>query len=164
MLRIASVALASTLLLGAGVSAASADTPTPAPTTASCTFGQHLVELVKDLPADLKADVKNLKGLPKDQRAAAAKDIRQGAVSGKYGTAVQKRAERAHGRAFLVWGDLPSTLRDDLKAAKAATPADRAAKVKAIGEKVIAGGYGDKVEAAAKKIQSSTFWQDCVAG
>lgn len=166
MLRIASVALATTLLLGAGVGAASADTPapSPAPTSGDCTFGQHLVDLWKDLPASLQSDLKNLKSLPEGQRAAAAKDIRQGAIAGKYGPGVQRHAERVHGRAFAVWGDLPQALRDDLKAVKAAAPADRPALAKAIGEKAISGGYGEKVQDAAKRIQSSDFWQDCVAG
>jgi|GEM_PF-1304050 len=162
---LASVALASTLLVGAGVSAASAATPSPAPTSSSskCTFGEHLVELWKDLPANLQSDLKNLKSLPQDKRAQAAKDIRQGALDGKYGAGVQRRAERVHGRAFLVWGDLPAALRSDLKDLKAASTADRPALAKKIGEKALAGGYGDKVEAAAKKIQSSDFWKDCVA-
>jgi hypothetical protein len=164
MLRIASVALASTLLLGAGVGAASADNPTPDPTSGSCEFGQHLVQVWTALPANLQADLKNLRSLPKGERAAAAKDMRQGALDGKYGPGVQKRAEQVHGRAFAAWGDLPPALQDDLKAAKAADPADRPALAKAIGEKALAGGYGDKVQAAAEKIQSSDFWQNCVAG
>lgn len=152
-------------MLATGSLAANADTPAPAPTKSSeCNVGQHLVELWKDLPANLQTDLKNLKSLPQDQRAGAAKDIRQGALDGKYGPGVQKRAERVHGRAFLVWGDLPAALRSDLKDLKAAAPADRPALAKKIGEKAISGGYGDKVEAAAKKLQSSDFWKDCVAG
>lgn len=162
MIRIASIALASTLLLGAGVGAASADAPAPA--SSDCTFGQHLVDLWKDLPASLQSDLKDLRALPQGERAQAAKDIRQGALDGKYGPGVQRHAERVQGRAFVVWGDLPQALQDDLKAVKAAAPADRPALAKAIGEKAIAGGYGEKVQDAAKRIQSSDFWQDCIAG
>jgi len=160
---VASVALASTLLLGVGLSTASADTPTPT-SSGDCSFGQHLVDLWKDLPANLQSDLKNLRSLPQGERAGAAKDIRQGALDGKYGAGVQRHAERVHGRAFAVWGDLPQALQDDLKAVKSAAPADRPALAKEIGEKAIAGGYGDKVQTAAEKIKSSDFWQDCVAG
>lgn len=155
--------LAASMLTG-GALAASADTPAPAPTGSSeCTFGQHFVALWKDLPANLRSDLKNLKSLPKGDRAAAARDIRQGALAGKYGPDVQRHAERVHGRAFRVWGDLPSALQSDLKDLKAAAPADRPALAKNIGEKALAGDYGTQVQDAAKRIQSSNFWQDCVA-
>ncbi|CAN5295251.1 hypothetical protein BH11ACT4_BH11ACT4_18510 [soil metagenome] len=161
----AGAAVLTAAMVTGGALSASADTPAPTPTNSSnCNFGEHLVELWKDLPDNLQADLKNLKSLPQGQRAAAAKDIRQGALSGKYGPGVQRHAERVHGRAFLVWGDLPESLRADLKDLKAAAPADRPAKAKAIGDKAIAGDYGDKVQAEAKKIQSSDFWQRCVAG
>jgi hypothetical protein len=156
-------AVLTTAMLTGGALAASADSPAPT-SSSQCEFGQHLVEVWTALPANLQADLKNLKNLPQGERAAAAKEIRQGALDGKYGPGVQKRAERVQGRAIAVWGDLPAELQDDLKAVKAADPADRPALAKALGEKALAGGYGDKVQAAAEKVQSSDFWQNCVAG
>ncbi len=163
------VTLGAAVLTGAmltgGALAASADTPAPAPTSSTqCGLGHQLIELWKALPADLQSDIKALRALPKgQQRAEAAKDIRQGALNGKYGADVQKNAEALHGRAFRAYGDMPAALRNDLKNLRAASKSDRPALAKAIGAKALAGDYGTKVEDAVKQIKSAD-WQNCVAG
>lgn len=83
-----------------------------------------------------------------------------------------------------LWKDLPAKLRSDLRDLKAAAPADRPGLAKDIRRgaldgtygsgvqkraervqgRVFAGDRGTTVQDAAKRIRSSDFWQDCVAG
>jgi hypothetical protein len=156
--------LTTALVAGGAIAASASPVATSGTTSASqCSAGHHLVSLLRALPANLQSDLKALRAMPKgSERTAAAKAIRQKALDGTYGADVQARAEKVQGRAFASFGKLPDNLKSDLKAAKAASPADRAALVKAIGQNALAGDYGDAIKSAAQNIQTSTFWQDCV--
>lgn len=85
----ATVLTAVFLMTGATVAAAvPAVDPQPSVT---CEIGN----VWSRLPADLRADIRELKDLePGEGRAEAARLIRDGALDGTYGAGVQKRAER----------------------------------------------------------------------
>lgn len=161
--RIASIAIASTLLVGLGATAANAAPVDSAPAS-DCTFGEQLVRVWMHLPADLQADLKDLKAAtPGADRQQQAKDIRDGALGGEYGPGVQEKAQKLQDIRVRVYADLPAELKADLKDLKAADPADRRALAKDIGEKALAGDYGVKAQVVAERVQGSDFWQNCVA-
>ena len=149
--------------------AASAATPTPTPTATSsasardCTFGEHLVHVWLHLPADLRADLKDLKSLDQGARGAAARTIRDGALAGDYGPGVQSRAERVRDHRIHALADLPDNLKADLKKLRDAAPGDRADLAQQIGQTALDGGYGTKAQATAKRVQGSDAWKNCVA-
>lgn len=157
--------LTTALVAGGAIAASATPVATDGKTAASqCSASHVLVSLLRAVPANLHTDLKALRAMPKGtERTDAAKAIRQKALDGTYGADVQARAEKTHGRAFASFGKLPDNLKSDLKAVKAAVPADRAALVKSIGKNALAGNYGDAIKSAAQGVQSSTFWQDCVA-
>ncbi len=170
-LRIITTAALTLGLLAGGTIAASAaplsadgTTPTPPPTASSeCQFGEHLVRLWLHLPLDLRADLKGLKDLGPGERGPAAREIRDGARGGEYGPGVQDRAERAQDRRIRVIANLPEELKADLRQIKAAAAEDRAELAKQLAETALAGGYGEKAQAFAERVQGSDFWQECVA-
>lgn len=55
--------------------------------------GQRVRAVRRLLPADLKVDLREARGLTADERADAYRDIRDGALSGEYGVEVQRVAE-----------------------------------------------------------------------
>jgi hypothetical protein len=153
-------------MLATGSIAASATTtpaPTSPPSSSECNFGQHLVHVWLHLPPKLKDDVKDLKDVDPGKRDEAVREIRDKARQGEYGPEVQKRAERIHEHRLEVYSTLPAALKTDLKELRKADPADRKALAEAIAKKALDGGYGEKVQKNAKRIQSSPFWQNCVA-
>jgi hypothetical protein len=156
------ITITSSLLLGLGVTAASADAP--AADSADCQFGEHLVELWSTAPTELRDDVTALRALPEGERRAAARDIRDGVINGEYGTSVQENAQKIHRLGVKKFADLPDNLRADLKDVKSAAEADRRDMAKQIAEGALAGEYGPRTQEVAERIQSSDAWQNCVAG
>ena len=82
-------ALTAALVL-TGATAASA-APVDNPPTVTCELGN----VWSRLPAELRADIRQLRDLePGEARAEAAKQIRDDVLAGDYGDGVQKRAEQ----------------------------------------------------------------------
>lgn len=165
-LGLATAAVTAAMLATGGLaaSAAPADggtpTPTPTSTATTCSFGEHLVAIWLKLPADLRSDLKDLKAAePGTERQQEAKDIRDGALAGKYGPRVQRHAETAKDRHIRVIANFPDALKDDLQKLRDADKADKPALAKQIADTALAGGYGDVVQKVAEHAQSA--WQGC---
>jgi hypothetical protein len=121
--------------------------------------GPVLLVLKRDydrLPDAVRKDVASASHQSsKTARHDALQGVLKKAQSGGYGSAVESAAK---GRKTLVglkaaWDRLPSSLRDDVKKARAASGETRAADVKAIVSKAESGGYGDRVKDAAGKVK-----------
>lgn len=157
---ITGAAALSTALIAGGSIAASAS---PVPENADCQFGEHLVAAWLRLPADLRADLADLKALEPGTRGEAARDIRDGALAGEYGPGVQDRAERVQQRRIHVIASMPDELRADVVDLVQAEPDARRDLARDIAETALSGGYGPKTQAVAEAIQGSDAWQNCVA-
>ena len=106
------ITIASSLILRLGVTATSASTP--ASESGDCQFGEHLVELWSQAPGALQSDLKALRALSEGERRSAAREIRNGAINGEYGTQVQEKAQKIRGMRVKGFADLPAELRADL--------------------------------------------------
>lgn len=165
-LGLATSAVTAAMLATGGLAASAAptdgSTPTPSPTSTAttCTFGEHLVAIWLKLPADLRSDLKDLKSAePGAGRQQEAKDIRDGALAGKYGPRVQRHAETAKDRHIRVIANFPEALKTDLQHLQDADKADKPALAKQIADTALAGGYGDVVQKVAEHAKST--WQGC---
>ncbi len=161
------VALTATLLampLSASAAPSSAlSTDDTSSASSECTFGEHLVTVWLGMPSELRSDLTELGRLEPGTRGPAAREIRDAALAGEYGSGVQDRAETARERGIRVIVGMPEELRSDLKELRSADSADRAELARAIGEAAIDGDYGAKTQAIAERVQSSELWQNCVA-
>lgn len=86
----------------------------------------------------------------------ALQNVLKKAQSGGYGSAVQSAAKDKKTLAGFkaAWDRLPSSLRSDLKNAKAASGANRESDLKTIASKAESGGYGDRVKDAIGKVKT----------
>lgn len=104
------------------------------------------------LPSSLHSDIAQArKDSTKSARQEDTKKILAKAQSGGYGAEIAAAAKdkKTLEGAIDAWRRVPSALRDDLKAARAATGDDRARDLSSIVTKAESGGYGDRVKAAA---------------
>jgi hypothetical protein len=131
---------------------AASDGSTDSPTR-HCTISDRVIALWNHAPAELQEDLKELHGLAPDERLAAAKELKQGALDGEYGEGVQQRAERLRERRILVWATMPEALQDDLRELAAAEPGQRDELATEIVETALAGGYGDRAQSIAEHRQ-----------
>lgn len=143
-------------------SAASAASATP-DDTASCAVPWGVVALWQRVPEELRQDLSELRTLPEGERAEAARQIREDALEGGYGEAVQNGAERLRDLRLLRWSAAPKELRDDLREIRAADAGARAELVQAVVERALAGEYGDAAQRRVERFQESELWRDCVA-
>lgn len=145
----AGLVLAPTAAFAAPVaSAGSSDSP-----AGDCAIGSRVIALWNHAPAELQEDLKDLRGMTPDERLAAAKQIKQGALDGEYGEGVQQRAERLRERRILVWATMPEALQDDLRELAAAEPAERHELATEITDTALAGGYGERAQSIAEHVQ-----------
>jgi hypothetical protein len=142
----------------AGIGGAIWLSSTPAPASAAVSQSASLTaDSAKPSPATaaqratFRADLKAARALTGQARVDAIKKVRADARSGKYGPRIEKRVEHA---GLRLWGHAPAALKADLKAVRAADPADRPAKLHAIYVKAAAGDYGDKVKKRAEKLKA----------
>ena len=155
--RLAISALAFAIVAGIGGAIWLTSTPAPASASVSQTASSLDADSAKPSPATaaerakFRADLKAARALTGQARIDAIKKVRTDAKAGKYGPRIEKRVE--HPRARL-WAHAPAALKADLKAARAADPADRPAKLHAIFVKAEAGDYGDKVKKHADKLKA----------
>jgi len=163
-LRILATAALATAMLATGTIAATAAPTVPTASTEDCRFGEHLLHAWLKLPADLRTDLKALKDLEPGQRGDAAREIRDGAIDGEYGSGVEERAEKVRVRRIAVIANMPDELKTDLVELRDAAPADRRDLAKDIADTALEGGYGAKTQAIAERIQASDAWQSCDAG
>lgn len=161
-IRLSSVGLAAVLLSG-GAAAANAAPIEASTAVSSCTFAQHLVAVYVAAPAELRADIAEVRGMePGPDRGAAAKGIKARALAGEYGEVTQARVE-----AFGVYRAAnPGKMNQDLKADLGELRATdgvkaRLALAEDIAHQAIDGEYGESVRVAAEKIQQSDAWQSC---
>ena len=136
----ATVALTGALVSTGGI-AASAEEATDAPAH-ECNFGEHLTRVWLHLPADLRADLKDLSSLEPGERGPAAREIREEARDGEYGDRVEERAERVAERRIKIRINMPVELREDLKELRAAEPEERRALAEQIAANALDGDYG----------------------
>lgn len=109
--------------------------------------------------AELRKDLKAARGLEGRARKDAIKDVRTDARAGKYGDKVADRFDRRADRRAAVFALLPDQLQADLKKLRAMEPGDdRKAHRDDIRQRALDGGYGDKVQEAAEKLQE--HWTD----
>lgn len=106
-----------------------------------------------------RADMKAARHLRGQARADAVKEVAANAKAGKYGDKIEKRFERRDAHRAAVFALLPDELQADLTKLRAMEPGDeRKAYRDDIRQKALDGGYGDKVQEAAQKLQE--FWND----
>ncbi|MFD1722456.1 hypothetical protein [Amnibacterium endophyticum] len=159
---VAAAGTAVVLAAGGGATAAFAASGDSSPTTATPTAAcmPHLRAVLRGgVPAQLRADLKTLRGEPKADRAAERAKIRENALSGEYGTRVERLAHIVAGSSAKGHGwakALPASLRSDLKALRALPAKSDARKEKAqeIVQKAIGGGYGATIQTRAKAVQA----------
>jgi hypothetical protein len=155
--RLAISALAFAIVAGIGGAIWLTSTPAPASASVSQSASSLDADSTKPSPAraadraKFKADLKAARALTGQARIDAIKKVRSDAKAGKYGPRIEKRAEHPRGG---LWGHAPAKLKADLKAAHAADPADRPAKLHAIFVKAEAGDYGDRVKKHADKLKA----------
>ncbi len=137
--------LAGTALLTGMTSGAQASSDTTTTSTSTKTVDPDV--------AKFRADLKAARALTGEARTEAIKKVRTDAKAGKYGDKVEKRIDRRRERAGAIWKNAPKELRADLKAARAAAPADRPAKVHEVFAKALAGDYGDRAQKRAEKLK-----------
>lgn len=155
-IHLIATATVTALMLGGGAIAATAAPAEDAPPTASaqCQFGEELLHAWLWLPADLRGDLKSLRHLePGEERHDAARDIRDRALDGEYGDAVQDRAERVRDRRLAAIATMPEELKSDLIELRDAAPADRRELAQEIADGALAGEYGEKVQHIAVEVQ-----------
>lgn len=158
-LRIIATTVVTAALLSTGAVAASAAPVTDA--SSDCQFGEHLLHAWLRLPADLRGDLSSLRSLDPADREDAARQIREGALSGEYGPGVQTGAEKLRVHRLSLISQLPAELKSDLVELRNADQSQRPALAKDIAETALDGGYGAKAQATAERIQSSDAWQNC---
>lgn len=151
---VAAAVLTTAMLATGSIAASAASLPTDDTTpTSECQFGDELLHVWLHLPADLRGDLKALKDLEPGERGDAARDIRDGALDGEYGPGVQNRAERVRDRRVAIIANMPDELKTDLIELRDAAPADRKELAQDIADTALAGGYGDKTQEVAERIQ-----------
>jgi hypothetical protein len=160
-LRILTTVAVTAAMLAAPIAASAAPVTTDDTASSECRFGEHLLHAWLALPADLRDDLKALKDLEPGERGDAARDIRDGAQSGEYGPGVQVRAERLRERRIAVIATMPDELKSDLIELREADPAERRDLASQIAETALDGGYGEKAQEVAERIQESDAWQNC---
>ncbi|GAB3802275.1 hypothetical protein GCM10028798_19110 [Humibacter antri] len=116
------------------------------------------------LPDALRKDVASARHQSsKAAEHTALANVLKKAQSGGYGTDIESVAKDKKTLAGFkaAWDRLPSSLRSDLKKAKAASGDTRTSDLKAVVSKAESGGYGDRVKAAVDKVK--TRLDKCVA-
>jgi hypothetical protein len=152
------------LALGTGGLTASAATAPASVSTSSssCSLGQHFVSAWKNVPTDLRADLKAAKALkPGTERRAALKKIRAKALDGGYGAAVEVRAEWRKDHRGEKLRPLPASLKADLKTLHSTPKSGKVAEAEKIADTAVAGGYGATIESFAKAVKASPDWKNC---
>jgi hypothetical protein len=157
------------LVLGGGALAANASTPTPTASLASsastCTFGEHLVSVVRGLPKAFRHDLKAARAeTPGPQRRKDVQAVTTKALDGGYGSSVESKAKflQSHRGDLQGVRPLPAALRADLKTLHSEKgKSTKLAEANTIADKAVAGDYGSAVQTLAKDVKSSSAWQDC---
>jgi hypothetical protein len=141
--------------------------PEPASATVEQTATTLDTELSGDSPttdaasgrAEFHAAMKAARQLKGQDRVDAIKKVVADAQAGKYGDKIEKKADRRADRRAAVFALLPDDLQADLTKLWAMEPGDeRKAFRDDIRQKALDGGYGDKVQEAAEKLQD--HWKD----
>ncbi|MFI1562078.1 hypothetical protein ACH4ZX_03285 [Streptomyces sp. NPDC020490] len=115
--------------------------------------GRGPAEPRSELPAELRSDLRALRGMEPGRRAQAAARIRREALDGDYGTLVRLRAEQAQRRRQA----LPPQLREDLARLRGLPGEQWHARLLTIRDKALDGGYGDRARRWAERHRR--FWQ-----
>lgn len=159
----AATAALTTALVVAPTAAFAAPAPSTAADSASdCNFGQRVVEVWRQLPVELQADLKALRGLDPSERRDAAIAIREKAIDGGYGPGVQERMEFLKDRRALALETMPIELKHALLDLRNAAPDDRRELAKDIADKALAGEYGPHAQETVERIHDSELWQACM--
>ena len=157
----ASTAILATALVVAPSAAFAADGAAAA--SADCNFGQRVMNVWRQLPYELQADLKHLRELEPSARRDAAIEIRQKALAGDYGDEAQARAEMMKDRRMLAIETMPVELNHALLDLRNADPGDRREMAQQIADDALAGVYGPQAQHTVETIRASDFWQECIA-
>ena len=128
-----------------------------------CNFGQRVMNVWRQLPDELQADLKHLRELEPSARRDAAIEIRQKALAGDYGAETQARAEMMKDRRMLAIETMPVELKHALLDLRNADPGDRREMAQQIADDALAGVYGPQAQHTVETIRASDFWQECIA-
>ena len=131
--------------------------------SADCNFGQRVMNIWRQLPDELQADLKHLRELEPSARRDAAIEIRQKALAGDYGDETQARAEMMKDRRMLAIETMPIELKHALLDLRNADPGDRREMAQQIADDALAGVYGPQAQHTVETIRASDFWQECIA-
>ena len=149
----ASILTAGVAAVGVGtVSRAQATVQAAAPVAATTTL--HCHRGLAKLPANLRADLRKARTLGVGKRGPALRAIRDKALHGDYGTAAQRWSERRIRHQGFVRGQLPTKLRQDLRAVHKLPADQRHAKRIAIRDSVLAGDYGKQAQQRAERVKA----------
>ena len=157
----ASTAILATALVVAPSAAFAADGAAAA--SADCNFGQRVMNVWRQLPDELQADLKHLRELEPSARRDAAIEIRQKALAGDYGDEAQAKAEMMKDRRMLAIETMPVELKHALHDLRNADPGDRRELAQQIADDALAGVYGPQAQQTVETIRASDFWQECIA-
>lgn len=157
----ASTAILATALVVAPSAAFAADGAAAAST--DCNFGQRVMNVWRQLPDELQADLKHLRELEPSARRDAAIEIRRKALAGDYGDETQARAEMMKDRRMLAIETMPVELKHALLDLRNADPGDRREMAQQIADDALAGVYGPQAQHTVETIRASDFWQECIA-
>lgn len=152
------------LSLGLGATAATAAPAASAAslTTETCTFGQHVAFISKQMPAELRVAAKDVRELGAGaERRAAAKALRARVVAGDFGAVAQKRAIALDQLTPTQLRDLPANLKDDLRELRGAPRGEKIALLEQISNAALDGDYGDAAQSRVETVRDSGAWQDC---
>ncbi len=144
----------------AAPTSASSDSPE---TSSECNFGQRVMQVWRQLPVELQADLKELRSLDPSERRDAAIELREQALEGAYGPEVQERVELRKDRRALALSTMPIELKHALLDLRNAEPGERGELAKEIANDALAGVYGPHAQETVERIQETEFWQACLA-
>lgn len=157
----AAATTAAVLSLGLGASAATA-APAASPATQTCSFGQHVAYIAKQIPTELRVAAKDVRDLaPGSERRAAAKALRAQVVAGDFGEAAQKRAIALEKLTPRQLRDLPANLKDDLRDLRGAPRGEKIALLEEISNAALDGEYGAAAQSRVETLRDSDAWQNC---
>lgn len=105
------------------------------------------------LPAELRADLADMRDLPDAEKPAALRAIREDAAAGEYGRRVAQATDRIQHRRAELLERLPEGLRADLDALRALPDGQKVDAAKEMRADALAGTYGEQVQGFAERMQ-----------
>lgn len=148
-----------------GAEPTSSTSGSAAASSTSCTFGEHLISIWRDVSPEMRADLKKARAEARGPaRRADLKAIATKALDGGYGAPAEARAEflKSHRGELKGIRPLPATLKADLTTLHSDKgKAAKLAELKTIADRALGGDYGSKIQTLAQDVKASRPWQSC---